>query len=46
MTNVPKRTAIFYRSSSGGEPVRNWLKALPKTERKVIGQDIAYAQFK
>lgn len=46
MANVPKLTAIFYRSSSGSEPVRNWLKALPKTERKVIGEDIAYVQFK
>jgi hypothetical protein len=33
MQNVPKLTAIFYQSSSGGEPVRNWLKALPKSER-------------
>jgi hypothetical protein len=46
MANVPRLGAIFYRSSSGGEPVRNWLKALPKIERKVIGEDIAYVQFK
>jgi phage-related protein len=46
MANVPRLSAIFYRSSSGSEPVRNWLKALPKIERKVIGEDIAYVQFK
>jgi phage-related protein len=46
MHNVPILTAIFYQSSSGSEPVRNWLKALPKLERKVIGEDIAYVQFK
>lgn len=46
MANIPKFSAIFYRSRSGSEPVRNWLKDLPKAERKVIGVDIAYVQFK
>ena len=47
--NVPalkKLTAVFYKSGSGGEPVRDWLKGLPKRERKAIGEDIAYVQFK
>jgi phage-related protein len=26
--------------------VRDWLKRLPKDERKTIGEDIAYVQFK
>ena len=30
----------------GSEPVREWLKSLPKDERKAIGEDIAYVQFK
>ena len=46
MQNVLKLIAIFYQSNNGNEPVRNWLKALPKPERKMIGEDIAYVQFK
>src|SRR5207253_11481615 len=38
--------AVFFRLESGGEPVREWLKDLPKDERKAIGEDIAYVQFK
>ena len=38
-------SAIFYRSESGGEPVRDWLKSLRKEERKVIGQDIMTVEF-
>jgi phage-related protein len=44
---TPKRLdAVFFRSESGSEPVREWLKSLPKGERKSIGEDIAYVQFK
>jgi phage-related protein len=32
--------AIFFRTESGGEPVREWLKGLPKKDRKKIGEDI------
>ena len=38
-------SAIFYRSESGGEPVRDWLKSLRKAERKLIGQDIMTVEF-
>src|SRR5438128_12114323 len=38
--------AVFFRSKSGNEPVREWLKELPKQQRKAIGEDIAYVQFK
>jgi phage-related protein len=31
---------------SGNEPVREWLKDLSKDERRAIGEDIAYVQFK
>lgn len=41
-----KIPAIFYRSSSGGEPVREWLKTLAKPDRQIIGEDIAYVQYK
>ena len=38
--------AIFYRTESGGEPVREWLKGLPLPEdRKRIGEDIKTVEF-
>ena len=46
MTGRQKLIAVFYRSRNGGEPVRDWLKGLPKADRKAIGEDIAYVQFK
>lgn len=36
---------IFYRTSSGKEPVRDWLKSLSKTEKKVIGENVKTIQF-
>jgi phage-related protein len=35
----------FYRTDSGGEPVRNWLKGLTKAEKRIIGGDIKTAQY-
>ena len=35
----------FYRSASGNEPVREWLKSLRRADRKTIGQDIKTAQY-
>ena len=46
MSSIRKLPAVFYRSASGDEPVREWLKALPKTDRQTIGEDIAYVQYK
>ena len=43
---LPKFRATFYRSSSGRELVRDWLLSLPKEERRQIGKDIAYVQYK
>jgi phage-related protein len=38
--------AIFYRSESGREPVREWLKSLPyDNDRKRIGADIKTVEF-
>lgn len=36
---------IFYRSESGNEPVREWLKDLPRNYKKLIGEDIKTAQI-
>ena len=46
MPSTRKISAIFYRSASGDEPVREWLKALSKADRQTIGEDIAYVQYK
>ncbi len=35
----------FYKTESGKEPVREWLKGLAKEERKIIGEDIKTVQF-
>jgi phage-related protein len=38
--------AFFYRTESGAEPVRDWLKNLPYPEdRKRIGEDIKTIEF-
>ena len=46
MPGQQKLNAVFYRSANGHEPVRDWLKRLPRENRKAIGEDIAYVQFK
>lgn len=37
--------ATFYRTAGGREPVRDWLKALPLEDRKLIGTDIKDVEF-
>jgi len=37
---------VFYRTLSGTEPVREWLKGLPETERQAIGKDLLRAQWR
>jgi phage-related protein len=42
----PKKIgAVFYRTASGVEPVREWLLALRPEDRRIIGFDIATAEF-
>ncbi len=35
---------VFYRSPTGVEPVRNWLRGLPEGDRRAIGADLALVQ--
>ena len=35
----------FFRTAEGREPVREWLKSLPREERKAIGDEIRTVQF-
>ena len=37
--------ARFYRSDSGREPVREWLKGLGAEDRRIIGEDIKEVEF-
>ena len=36
---------VFYRSAAGNEPVRDWLKELPRDDKRQIGEDIKTAQL-
>ena len=36
---------VFFRTELGTEPVRRWLKSLPVSHRKAIGEDIKTVQF-
>ena len=36
----------FYRTSSGSEPVLDWLKSLPAIYRKEVGRDLMRAQWR
>lgn len=35
----------FYRTTAGREPVREWLKSLPREDRRTIGIDLKTVQF-
>lgn len=47
MSSAPKKIqAVFYRSASGAEPVRDWLKdELSAEDRKIVGVDIATVEY-
>lgn len=45
MENKKKLTAIFFKSSSGKEPVREWLLGLSKEQKKLIGGDIKTVEY-
>lgn len=37
--------AVFYRTTAGREPVREWLMALDTVDRRIIGTDIRTVEF-
>ena len=41
MIEIP---VVFYRSPTGAEPVRDWLRGLPEDDRRTIGTDLALVQ--
>ncbi len=46
MPEAGKRVPVaFYRSGSGRELVREWLKRLPEEDRKIVGDDLRTLEF-
>jgi phage-related protein len=45
MPRQPILVVAFYRTGTGHELVREWLKSLSREARRVIGEDIKTAQF-
>ena len=41
----PRLRVLFYRSSTGREPVREWLQGLDDVSKKILGEDIKTVQF-
>ena len=37
--------AVFYRTATGNEPVREWLRELDVEDRRIIGTDIRTVEF-
>lgn len=35
----------FYKTTGDNQPVRDWLKELPREDRKIIGEDLKTVQF-
>ena len=45
MSNEKRIRAAFYSAASGSEPARDWLLGMDDEDRRVIGYDIATAEF-
>jgi phage-related protein len=41
-----KIPVVFYRTATGGEVVRNWLRSLDNGDRNAIGQDLMRVQYR
>ena len=41
----PILAVVFFRSEAGNEPVREWLKSLPREDCRTIGEEIKTVQF-
>jgi len=44
MTEEMRLYVVFFKTASGREPVREWLKSLPPKDRKRIGFDLKTVQ--
>ncbi len=43
--DIVKLGVVFFRSSNGREPVRDWLRGLEKAAKKITGEDIKTVQY-
>ena len=43
--NLKVLTVYFYKSPSGNEPVRDWLKLRTQNEKRAIGEDIKAVEY-
>lgn len=41
----PVLQVVFYRTESGREPVREWLRSLDPDAKKILGEDVKTVQF-
>ena len=44
--HTPKITLVFFRTASGAEPVRDWLKAMDRDDRLEVGADLLRVQYR
>lgn len=42
---TPTLDVRFFKTDTGNEPVREWLRSLSATEKKIIGEDVKTVQF-
>ena len=42
---MKKIISLFYTTSTGNKPVREWLLSLDKEDRKIVGADIQTVEF-
>ncbi len=45
MSEEKRLTVAFYRSRSGAEPVRDWLRSLPIDDRHILGRDLRLVEM-
>jgi phage-related protein len=38
--------AVFFRTESGADPLLDWLRELPREERRALGEDLARLQWR
>ncbi|MGN7611846.1 type II toxin-antitoxin system RelE/ParE family toxin [Magnetococcales bacterium HHB-1] len=46
MSTLKKKSVVFFCSDSGAEPVRDWLRSLPQSDKKAIGQALQLLEYR
>jgi len=46
VTGAKKRVPlVFFRTGGGAEPVREWLRELPKADRRIVGEGLKQLEY-